>query len=348
MSSPVADVVLAPLDAARRVALRGLGKVGGRLARERALRLSLLSAWVVLSALALSLTVPLVLLALGPVLLGVPHVLADVRYLVARPGLSRRWALVSMVGASTLGAALTGHALFAGLALAGAGLGARASWPRRLVAVGLGASLALAGSRFVWQADLALAHAHNLVAVLAFALYPRRPGVGARAPLVLLAGFAGASLVVAIWPTLPGFPGLATGHVSSGSLPSLAEHAASLAPGLSPELGARVVVLFALAQAVHYGVWLRLVPEQARERAAPRTFVGSYRALRDDVGAPVLFVALVLSALVAAWALIDLRAARDGYLRAASFHGALELGALGVLVLERERGRSLAPRCEVS
>lgn len=336
----MAEVLLAPLDAARRAALRSLGKTGGLLARDRELRLTVLSVWVVLSALALALVVPALSLALGPVLLGVPHLFADVRYLVARTGFARRRALVLMVGPPIIGAAVTGHALFAGLALAGAALAARATWPRRLALAGVGVALALVGARFVWQADLGLAHAHNVVAVLALSLYPRPPEVSARPTWALLVCFVVASLAVLVAPAPP-----ALGF--GGDLPGLVEHAAVLAPGIEPALGARVVVLFALAQTVHYGVWLRLVPEQARDRRAPRTFVSSYRALRDELGAPLVVGALALSALVLAWSLADLRAARDGYLRAASFHGALELAALGVLALEarpsRRRGGGSPP-----
>ena len=40
----------------------------------------------------------------------------------------------------------------------------------------------------------------------------------------------------------------------------IARHARSLAPGLDPVVATRWVVTFACAQAVHYGIWLRVMP----------------------------------------------------------------------------------------
>jgi hypothetical protein len=103
------------------------------------------------------------------------------------------------------------------------------------------------------------------------------------------------------------------------------------------ELGARVVLVFAFAQAVHYGIWLRLIPEDDRPRDTPRTFSASLRALENDVGKWVLGGAMVVAVGVAVWAVLDLAAARIGYLRMALFHGYLELIAAALLFVE---GRS--------
>jgi hypothetical protein len=82
-------------------------------------------------------------------------------------------------------------------------------------------------------------------------------------------------------------------------------------------------------------VWLRLIPDDLRARAAPRPFLASWRALRADFGWWPLS-ALTLAALgVAGWALADLPAARLGYLRVGAFHGYLELAALAFFAVER-------------
>jgi hypothetical protein len=66
------------------------------------------------------------------------------------------------------------------------------------------------------------------------------------------------------------------------------------------------------------------------------------RALRDDLGAPILVLASLAAAALAVWAVVDLVAARNGYLRAAQFHGHLELAAAAFLWLARDR-RADAP-----
>jgi hypothetical protein len=82
-------------------------------------------------------------------------------------------------------------------------------------------------------------------------------------------------------------------------------------------------------------VWLRLVPEDDRPSATPRSFLQSYRALRTDVGSIVLWIA-VLSALgLAVWAAMSsVGQARNGYIQMAFFHGYLELAAAALLWAE--------------
>jgi hypothetical protein len=89
---------------------------------------------------------------------------------------------------------------------------------------------------------------------------------------------------------------------------------------------------------VHYGVWLRLVPEEDRPREAPRPFASSFRALRDDLGLVVLGAAILAAVGLAAWAAFDVLAARAGYLRFANFHGQLELAAAALFALEGRPG----------
>jgi hypothetical protein len=114
----------------------------------------------------------------------------------------------------------------------------------------------------------------------------------------------------------------------------LSRHLAHLAPGFSPEVGARLVLSFAFAQSVHYVMWLRLVPEDDRDRVSPRTFRASYRALLSDMGAPMLGLAAVGALALAGWAAIDIADARFSYLRFASFHVTLELAAAALLLVE--------------
>ena len=111
----------------------------------------------------------------------------------------------------------------------------------------------------------------------------------------------------------------------------------ALSPWSDPVLALRVVAIFANAQALHYGLWLRLIPEDLRLRAAPRRFATSWDVLRQELGAPVLLTVCAGCVALAGWAVVDLARARDGYLRLALFHGPLELFAAGLLVLEGRR-----------
>jgi hypothetical protein len=98
--------------------------------------------------------------------------------------------------------------------------------------------------------------------------------------------------------------------------------------------GGRLVALYAFAQAVHYTIWLRLVPEEDRAQPTPRPFAASLRALVADLGPWVCALAACGTVAFAAYALVDVFAARDAYLRFAIFHGHMELAAAALLFVE--------------
>jgi hypothetical protein len=86
----------------------------------------------------------------------------------------------------------------------------------------------------------------------------------------------------------------------------------------------RLVGIFAFAQAVHYGAWLRLVPDGERAGERPIGYRHSLALLRADFGraTALVVVASVALPLTACFALHDVRGA---YFTLASFHGYLEL-----------------------
>ncbi|MCB9601159.1 MAG: hypothetical protein H6720_12545 [Sandaracinus sp.] len=320
---------LRPLDALRWRALVSLGGVGRRLVRERALRVAAWGLLAVALAFVGATAFPIVLLALGPIVWGVPHVVADVRYLVVRRGLHRRAAVGGVTALGLVASAWTGHVTWATATAATVALLSRASHGRRLVVAFVFLALTVVGSRDRTTASLVFAHLHNLVALVLWWFWRPRRGVSY---LVLLL-YAAAALVLALGLVEP----LGTAWRLGGF--GLHEARESLAPGVTAPWGTRLVVLFAFAQAMHYALWVRLVPEEDRERPTPRTFRASWRALRTDLGGALLSVAALSAIGVAAWALVDLADAREGYLRAAIFHGHLELVALALLATE---GRSFA------
>ncbi len=280
---------------------------------------------LVTAALALTLLGPLALLLLTPLVLGVPHVVGDLRCLVLSPsaralGLPKLALFVPLAALTALSAApvlgleswprtqlICGAAAVLGAIL---GAGHRARW-RLPLAVGVLVLAALA----CWNVALGLmvlAHAHNLIAFLWYCAWARNR----REAAIAFAAYALAATAI--------FSGLAAAPVDADFAGlSSAKLAAQLAPGASAPFGRNVVASFAFAQAVHYGVWIWLLP---RERAT---------SLRQDLGARGLRLFLGCSVLVPLLGLCDPVWARDSYLALASFHGWLELAVLAFLLSRR-------------
>jgi hypothetical protein len=329
-SDPIAAALL-PLDRARVRLLRALMPLSSRLAGARELRVLVIGLLVITTALLTSVIAPLWMLALGPIVLGVPHLLADVRYCVVRPGWHREWRLW----------------LTAGIPLAALSLGAPLEWGllgvatsvvavgrTRVVALVIAAlGLAALARTFDTTADLVFAHAHNFIAVLMWASWRRR---ATWVHTLVVGAFVLASAALSL-----GLGEAAWASPLAHNLPAQLDartHVETLAPGLPSEWALRLVMLYAFAQSVHYGVWLRLVPEDDRPRPTPRSFRASYVALRDDFGGLVLAGFALASVGLAVWACLDLFEARAGYLRFVRFHGMLELTAIA-LWLSRSRAR---------
>ena len=130
------EALLAPVDAVRSALLRPWGTALRPLLLSRERRVAWVGAFGITLALAVTCAAPLWALALGPVLLGVPHVLADLRYLVVRPRLHRRWPLVLLAGAPLAIAAVDPRVEVGLFAALGAVLAARASLLRKAVLLG--------------------------------------------------------------------------------------------------------------------------------------------------------------------------------------------------------------------
>ena len=126
-----------------------------------------------LLALVGSLSLPLWILAVGPLVLGVPHLLADARYLVARPGHQRSWRLGLGVGLPLLVCGLYAGMPAGLLAMLGALLcGSGRPW-RKLIGVVVVAALGLSGlyAGSFYTHELLLAHLHNPIGVLVWVLW---------------------------------------------------------------------------------------------------------------------------------------------------------------------------------
>lgn len=316
--------LLAGLDAVRLRLLRACMPVSSRLAADREARVAVVASLTVLTSFVLAMTCPLALLAIGPLLLGVPHLLADVRYCVVRPGWHRD-RTVQLAGLPIVAVGL-GADLSIGLAAVGVVVvAAEAPLRRRVAGLVVVGSLLLTTAAIGRWFDVALLHLHNVVAVGLWLAWRRRTR---RWHLVPLALIAVGSLAIVLWP-VP----LEVDWLAPAAIP-LRHHLAMLAPRLPFDLAIPLVVLFAFMQAVHYGLWLRVVPEEDRDRATPRTFRASLRALDRDVGRWLVRLFMLVAVALALWAVVDLYAARIGYLRFARFHAVLELCVVALVLVE--------------
>lgn len=323
------------LDVLRSAALSWLGPAFCRaFVVERETRVAWVGAASALAALAAAAIVPLWLIALGPLLLGVPHLVGDVRYLALRPKLYRRRWLFALCGALILAAGLglgSQVGLFAGVV---AVFLARCSWRRRLAV--------LAGALAIWalaiwagrMADVAYVHLHNLIGVGLWWAWRARETRRHWLPLAVVALGSGLIMGGAFDALLGATGGLA--RPASG--PDLEQISREVAPFAEGALCGRLVALFAFLQAVHYSVWLRLVPEEDRPRPTPRSYRQSLQALSSDLRPWALAGVVLVMAVLAAWALGDgLAEARTRYLEIAFFHGYLEIVAIALFCCE---GRS--------
>jgi hypothetical protein len=327
---PLAARLLSPFDALRAGALRLFARPLAPLIAEPNLRHALLGSASVVAAFALAYVAPLSLLAVGPLLLGVPHLVADVRYLVLRRGLlSLRWS-IALVLLALLAAPFVRGVAIAGVALVASGIVARGTAQRRLATALLGALLLGLDAKLGRTAAIVFAHLHNGVALALW--WWLRPARDRRALVVPLLALTGA---VAL---LSGMldPQVAIFRITEESgFFSLSAMVSMLGPVADPVLGVRFVLLFAFGQSVHYLVWLRLVPDDLRGRRAPRSFTASFRALRGDLGLVVLVGTLLVWGALITSASVDAEAAWCAYMRLATFHGPLELACMGLAFAER-------------
>jgi hypothetical protein len=334
---------LALLDGARAALLARAGRVPGVAfyRRARSARLVAVAVASVGAAFVLAVAATWPLLALSPVLLGIPHVASDLRYLVARPAPGLRWparafapllALFALSLALGLGGAPRMAAAAGGLAVLWAGLATPSS--RRARAV-FAAVAAFAGAIAVVRpatAGLVMAQGHNLVAVALAGWLVRRQ---------LTAGWLVGALVAAGAVAILG--GACDGWLAAPSAASWAEVAwrqtvtAAAPAGLDPLVLRRWVALFAFAQAVHYSAWIHLVPDALRAAERPVSFRRSFQLLCEDLGPSAARAVVVLSLALPIAACFSLDGARMAYLGLSVFHAYVELAAVAVLVLGRFR-----------
>jgi hypothetical protein len=302
--------MLAALDAVRGPAVRAAARLPWLADRER--RAPALLALHAAAAAPLAALAPSLLLVVGPLVAGVPHVAEDLRQLILRRAPSRAWRLGLLAFCLLLllpvGTRVEATVTAALLAAAGAPL--------------LGVALAAAALAAPDLFRVVLAHAHNLVAIgLWLYLFRRR----SRAAWMLAAAVLGIAALLASGALVPLLVGQGTLTIAGHSILNAAD---VLAPGVPGAAGVGIAMSFAFLQSVHYAVWVTCIP---LDDLGPRSFRQGARRWRRDLGAVgyVAFVALVL--LVPAAGLVAPLRTQEIYLSLVTFHAYLELVAWALI-----------------
>lgn len=334
------DALLDPIDRARRailaVALRSPPLAA--ILRTRARRIEARAASAILLALGLTIACPALMLAVGPIAFGVPHVAAEVRYLVIRRGLPRRWIIAAAIFCAAISAvrlieqATSAPAICSrveiGLAVIGAiGAGiaaarAHRAWRRFALVAAILAAFTAVAARHPLATRLVFIHAHNFGALLLWVILFRR---SARLPRIAL-GLLAASLALILSGATVGW----TARI--GGMSTLGVDVNAVAAWLTPEslLGIAVplALVHAFSDSVHYAAWLGLIPEEEARAEGSLTFKMTARSLIADLGAPGIIAVLTAMAVVIAASLVNLAETRRIYFSVAGFHGYLEVIAL--------------------
>jgi hypothetical protein len=359
------ETLVSPLDAVRRELYRLSFKSRSltSVLADRERRLAFQATLGILVTFGLTCVAPAWMLALTPVILGVPHLASDARYLVVRQNLPRRWLYVVVAAcAAMIGLRMLEYFHVAQLPFAQLEVGVAVAWvfaaaatgirvssteenlPHRLPRVfGVLAILSGVGLLYPEMTRLVFAHVHNVVAIIVWAILFRAPNAARRAaggtrasatrlfllPLVLL--------VAALAVLLSGAPSAWAARSGGLSAPglSMADAARALAPGLGQQLALGVALTYAFLQSVHYSVWLGWIPQEETRGEGTLTFRMTVRSLVSDFGTKGLWAIATLSGVVVVGALFRLTATRDLYFSLATFHGYFELSALAFLVCAR-------------
>lgn len=338
------ELAVAPLDVVRRAALQLVtrSRVLARVVGRRDSRVALLATIQVTILFLFAVRFPVGLFFVGPIVFGVIHLAADVRYLALRRSPPRLLLGASVVLAVTLTAvraaagfhllraAVTDQidislgVLWVGLALALALRDERRKAALVAPAFVLGAAYVLSHAHAV---GLALIHLHNVIALGAWLVLFRRRASWTAIPLALIG--AGVALLLS-GVTLP-WTYLHGGSVAFGMH---AERLAMwIAPGVAPELAVAILGTFVFMQGVHYAAWTGWIPQDALRGEGTPSYRQTVRGLTHDFG-PVAFGVIVAVAVgLVGLALWDVRQSVAWYMNLSKSHAWFECAFLGYFLV---------------
>jgi hypothetical protein len=318
------------LDAARRWSLDKAGRVARPFIRDRnrrVLAFALISFSLAFAGTALA---PGYMLLLGPVIVGVPHLFFEARYLFFQHDQLRRLALIGVLLAQTalvfagIGIYTLGAATIAALAATGS-----LSTRKALAMTALGA-LAIAGAAVGpdWSRFLLL-HLHNCVPLVVWLAWRKRPAaisIGVAALFV-----AGAVLIFG-----GALDGMSLRRPFGDDVFSLTRISDAVAAGFGGEWRTRFLLFFCFSQAAHYAIWLRLIPEEARDRPTPRTWRLSWQTFKQEAGPNIARLMIIGSLAVPLVALAGgVVRTRALYVTASEFHATVEAILIAVVFARR-------------
>jgi len=339
-----------PLDQLRQALLQACGPLLTPFIRDRALRVNTTAVLGLCVTALLSLKLPLWQLALGPIIWGVPHIIGDLRYLVLKQGLARAWGFWLLIATPLAYYSYQPRVTTTMLGVGGAGvlglLTQRASAHdglisvttkrRLLIVAALGALGYWVASEWPKESHYALLHGHNLITLGLWWWWRPRQRWEALS-LVTLIGLS--ALILFGWEASE-WRADNPREGAWGRL-TMSYFEVTLA-GVAPrEWRPQWVALYGFLQSAHYLVWVRLIPEDDRERETPVTFRRSVARLSQDFGGWVIALTLLMMVGLGAWAVVDVAGARLTYLTWISAHASLEIALIAYLFVSQ---RSLRQR----
>lgn len=331
-----------PLDQIRVAMLRLLlqSRFLRKVYSDRALRLGLNYISLYAVYLLISLKFSIVLLFLGPLLLGYPHLIASYRF-VQKTGFPLQWksakvfqlflflTSVSLVIRFAEGKYFDLPELPYGaweilLSLVALGILKLDSW-RNLPAILITIVSTLILLKWAWNYPLAFVGValilHNWVGYGHWILAAKK----AQEKAIVI----GAIILFAIthWFILAGYfdQWISVSELSFFSTKSFQVSGWALAPWTTdPTVWNRMIVLYAFGLSLHYFVWLRAIPQSLELNSSPNSFRRSLILLKKDCG-PVLTYLLFVGVVVAAVIVLFTGYAGRIYFGVAMLHGWLEL-----------------------
>ncbi len=306
---------------------------------------------------------PLWILALGPILMGVPHLISGIRYqnylLTAgksapgtfRPliiGLGSIWTIVAIVRLSSdffglpIKIEFFRSDLFEGAAGALTIIALAFIYKQKAHTAVAGLLCYAPVLLLLWRAPMltvgALMLAHNAIAFLYWiaACEGRRDKRAAISAALIFLGIHVLVLSGAV-------DFLFAANLRAESLSWAGTSIESFGEYIVPwshhsALFDRCVTLLALGQPLHYFIWMKAVPEQYTPHPVPTTFRKSWNFLKRDLSPALAISACALAAVPAViWLLINFSWTYKFYFAVASFHSYLELSALSLIFVQRAR-----------
>lgn len=299
----------------------------------------------------LSLFFPLWILVIGPVIWGVPHLFSSFRYVdkaVSKEGRSSFGFIFSIWGIISIFRVFTDLRIIQdpfenpmtpeimSVVITVAGLIFLNGWKNIASCLWAVPLVALSWLAPLWTVG-ALLLFHNFVA---FAYWGLAAKSHSESRVVGLAFVIFAFVHVLVFGGA--FDGIYQYYAPAGSLDWAGLDYAAIGNAIAPwsqnyKIWFHAVVLYAFGQSIHYFVWLKAIPEQTSNWAAPVSFQRSFRLLQTDVGS-VTALALVLFSVLSLgiWALTTYPIARGVYFAVASYHGYMELASIGVAISKRQ------------